>query len=346
MCNQIFMLGEAPLAATGWVPNAGNRANARDVSTSRDLWRYDMIRIFWLLPVFALTLLAACGSDSKSEADAGSDGGDNRTPGGGDAETGEFAVDSVEILQLESFPVQIVVQAKGTFPDGCTEIDEVDVQQEGNEYVITITTTRPTDTACTEAIVEHSEGVNIGSPEPGDYTATVNGVSEDFTVDGSGTEPGEGQGSDGAVTPGGGNSSGPADPNGTSAICAEPSSDPDQSVSSDDPPPCDDTIDENDYTFGSFNVESVDVLTAESFPVQIFVAATGYFPDGCTEVHEVTVEQSGNDYTITITTRRPTDAICTQALVEHTESVGLGSPPPGDYTATVNGVSSEFTVAG
>jgi hypothetical protein len=129
--------------------------------------------------------------------------------------------------------------------------------------------------------------------------------------------------------------------------CTPSSEDPDEPVSSDDPPPCPtEPINEDDYDFGEFGVDDVDVAIAESFPVQVFVSAHGSFSDGCTEIHEVEVEEQGSTFVVTITTRRPIGAICTQAIVEHTENVPLGSPQPGDYTVTVNGVSEAFTVSG
>ncbi|MEX2236194.1 MAG: hypothetical protein WEB00_01475 [Dehalococcoidia bacterium] len=314
-----------------------------------------------LLSTFLIVTLAACGdSEARNSGDddptptpceipvgiSNGDGGvssDDPTPcpteeiDEDDYDIGEFQVETLEFLQLESFPVQVVVGAIGYFPDGCTEIHEVTTEQEANEFLISITTRRPKDAACTEATVDHTESVNLGAVESGEYTVTVNDVVGEFEIAGGSS------GSGGTVEPED-PSDGSTSPPGP---CQTPGGDPEGSTTSDGPPPCpEETVDENDYTIGQFNVESVDVLIAESFPVQIFVTAAGYFPDGCTELHEVTIDQQGNEFIVTITTRRPADAVCTQAIVEHIESIGLGSPPPGDYTVTVNGVSQEFTVHG
>jgi putative hemolysin len=54
----------------------------------------------------------------------------NSTPPVGDPPSGEMihgeaVVETIDILILESFPVQVNVVARGYLPDGCTEIDEI-----------------------------------------------------------------------------------------------------------------------------------------------------------------------------------------------------------------------------
>jgi hypothetical protein len=295
-----------------------------------------------LAATLALTFTLACGDDDDDDSDDSSAEEDPTAPVADDEyETDLFDVDSVEVLTLESFPVQITVAAHGTLPgSSCTEIHNVDVEQEGSAFLVTIETRRLKDAVCTADIAEHTENVNLGSPEPGDYTVTVNDVSAEFSVPGDQSDATDGS-SDGDGQAGAG------EPPATGDCVDYSGAPPDQAVSSDDPPPCPtEPIDESEYIFGEFQVESVDVSIAESFPVQVFVAANGYLGDGCTEIHEVDVQQNGNEFEVTITTRRPAEAICTQQLVGHTENVGLGSPPPGDYTVTVNGVSQSFTVPG
>lgn len=94
-------------------------------------------------------------------------------------------------------------------------------------------------------------------------------------------------------------------------------------------------------------VDSVEVQILESFPVQVHVVVSGYLPDGCTRLDEVTTEQNGNEFVVTITTKRPADAICTQALVPYEEVVPLdvAGLPAGEYTVTVNGVMTSFELA-
>lgn len=102
-----------------------------------------------------------------------------------------------------------------------------------------------------------------------------------------------------------------------------------------------------DVQTGLAVVESVDALILESFPVQVHVVATGYLPDGCTTIGDVTSQQNGNEFKVTITTERPADAICTEAIVPYEEVIPLDvvGLPAGQYTVTVNGISTTFELA-
>ncbi|HIH75616.1 MAG TPA: protease inhibitor I42 family protein, partial [Methanosarcina sp.] len=82
----------------------------------------------------------------------------------------------------------------------------------------------------------------------------------------------------------------------------------------------------------------------ESFPVQVNVIAEGYLPDGCTEIDEIETEREGNVFNITITTKRPKDAICTQAIENFSETIPLEVQglSAGNYTVNVNGVTGSF----
>lgn len=102
-----------------------------------------------------------------------------------------------------------------------------------------------------------------------------------------------------------------------------------------------------EYTYDMANVESIDILILESFPVQINVIAEGYLPDGCTEIDEINTEKEGNNFNITITTKRPKDAICTQAIESFKETIPLEvhGLSAGNYTVNVNGVTGSFELA-
>ncbi len=101
---------------------------------------------------------------------------------GGEAIAGQARVEEIEVLILESFPMQVNVAARGNLPDGCTTIDEIEEEREGNRFVVTITTVRPADQACTEALVPFEEVISldvVGLPA-GTYTVDVNGVQGTF----------------------------------------------------------------------------------------------------------------------------------------------------------------------
>ena len=91
-------------------------------------------------------------------------------------------------------------------------------------------------------------------------------------------------------------------------------------------------------------VDSVDALVMESFPVQVSLAVKGNLPDGCTELGEMDVTRDGTTFKVSVLTRRPADAMCTEALVPYElkiplDVVGLAA---GTYTVDVNGATASF----
>jgi inhibitor of cysteine peptidase len=94
---------------------------------------------------------------------------------------------------------------------------------------------------------------------------------------------------------------------------------------------------------GLATVEEIDILTLESFPVQIFVIASGYLPDPCTEIYQISKEREGNAFFITIETYR-SPGFCIQVLAPFEEVIPLDvyGLPAGTYTVEVNGVQGTF----
>ncbi len=82
---------------------------------------------------------------------------------------------------------------------------------------------------------------------------------------------------------------------------------------------------EGEFSYGqNTTVESLEVVLLESFPLQAQAVVSGNLPDGCTTLHEITVERDGEAFILTLTTQRPTgDVFCTQALVPFEETVDL-----------------------
>jgi inhibitor of cysteine peptidase len=131
-----------------------------------------------VLILIVLALLSACQP-----------GQDPSTPPGVDGEYtyGEDAIiDSLEVLLMESFPVQARVRVLGNLPDGCTELHEITVEREGQKFILTLTTRRPAgDIACTEALVpfEESVSLDIEGLEAGTYTVIAQDEQTAFTLD-------------------------------------------------------------------------------------------------------------------------------------------------------------------
>jgi inhibitor of cysteine peptidase len=121
--------------------------------------------------------LAACGAP----ADAGQPSTDEPVT------QGLAPVEEIQLQIMESFPVQVAVLVEGYLPDGCTEIDEINqaFNDETNTFSVEITTVRPADAVCTEAIVPFEKRVSleVRGLAAGTYTVDVNGVTDTFTFD-------------------------------------------------------------------------------------------------------------------------------------------------------------------
>ncbi len=108
-------------------------------------------------------------------------------------------------------------------------------------------------------------------------------------------------------------------------------------------PPADD-----EYSYGTDAiVELVEVVLLESFPLQARAIVTGSLPDGCTEIHDITVEREGQEFILTVITRRPTgDVACTQALVPFQETVSLDIEglEAGTYVVIAQDQQATFTL--
>lgn len=121
--------------------------------------------------------------------------------------------------------------------------------------------------------------------------------------------------------------------------CAEPPAIPDNKTDTGDQ-----TNDE--YVYNDAVVEDTEVLILESFPVQVHVLVTGYLPDGCTQIHEKSVlfDKEEKLFTVDMTTLRPADAMCTEAIVPYEETIVLDvyGLEKGTYIVDVNGVRNEF----
>jgi inhibitor of cysteine peptidase len=96
---------------------------------------------------------------------------------------------------------------------------------------------------------------------------------------------------------------------------------------------------------GLATVEEIDILIAESHPVQVIVVAKGYLPNPCTEIGPVIQNREGNTFFINIKTRY-TQEICIDLLTPFTETISLEvyGLPAGTYPVDVNGVQGSFTL--
>lgn len=127
-------------------------------------------KIVLLLTVLLTGVLSACNLNS--------------TPSGTQPIIGLAMIEDIEILILESFPVQVHVRVKGILGDSCTSLHQITQTRTENLFTITITTTRPADTICADIITRFEETVALdvyGLPA-GTYTVDVNDVRDMFTL--------------------------------------------------------------------------------------------------------------------------------------------------------------------
>ncbi len=94
-------------------------------------------------------------------------------------------VENIDIMILESFPVQVRVLAQGTLPDSCTAIDDTIVQHQRNVFDVAVTTVREPGQQCTDAEEPFEENIplDVLDLDAGIYSVIVNGVEGSFVLD-------------------------------------------------------------------------------------------------------------------------------------------------------------------
>jgi inhibitor of cysteine peptidase len=152
------------------------------------VWRKKMKRNRMLVIILAMIVMiaTACAPAATPEPTPLPEPPELPGTGPGEGEIGQNAmVDEIDVLILESFPVQVNVVVRGNLPDGCTYLDEFDVIQDGNTFNITILTTRDPDAMCTMALVPFEETVSLDVEglAAGEYTVVVQDQTETFTLD-------------------------------------------------------------------------------------------------------------------------------------------------------------------
>ena len=106
--------------------------------------------------------------------------------------------------------------------------------------------------------------------------------------------------------------------------------------------------DENgpDVLISEAQIESMDLLILESFPVQVKALVRWILPDDCTVIFEMTNERVDDLYQVRILTKRPADKECAQkiSIVEEIFTLDVYGLDRGTYTVDVNGMLGEFTL--
>ncbi len=132
-----------------------------------------------LLMVNLLTWLGAClpsgGSSEIATPTVAATAVPQRTPA---------TVEAIEILQVDTFPVEVSVIASGHFPDECTNIDQIRQDRRGGTFVVAIDSVQYGGSVCPENRIPFEESIEldlIGLPA-GIYVVDVNGLQGTFKL--------------------------------------------------------------------------------------------------------------------------------------------------------------------
>ena len=150
------------------------------------MFRSKILILIYLVPLFVALLLAACAPVTATPSPIVTE-----VP----TRVSVAIVRSIDILLLESFPLQVHAVVRGDLPDaGCTTIASVDQVRNGNTFRLTPVTTTDPLALCAQQLTPFEKVVPLevyGLPA-GTYTVEAGGVKQtfEFTVDNSlPTEP-------------------------------------------------------------------------------------------------------------------------------------------------------------
>ena len=113
----------------------------------------------------------------------GADGGEPQTESAQQI-SGQATVETVEALILEGFPYEVQAYVRGTLGDSCTVLDSVSMSRSGNQFTGVISTTRPADAVCTQALIpfERLIPLDVAGLSAGEYSVSINGIETSFDL--------------------------------------------------------------------------------------------------------------------------------------------------------------------
>ena len=105
-------------------------------------------------------------------------------PTTGNVLRGLAAVKHVDLMQLESFPVQVHARIQGELSDSCTQLGPITQTRAGGTITVVVPTVRPADAVCTTIVGEFDQTVplEVNGLPAGEYIVDVNGVRATFTL--------------------------------------------------------------------------------------------------------------------------------------------------------------------
>jgi hypothetical protein len=95
---------------------------------------------------------------------------------------------------------------------------------------------------------------------------------------------------------------------------------------------------DNSLLRGAVYLDSIDLLTMESYPLQFSLALTGNLPTPCNELRvSIAPPDEENKILVDVYSLSTPDKFCSEVLQPFTQTTPLGSFPAGHYTLWVNG---------
>jgi len=139
-----------------------------------------------LLVVVALAVLAAglgVAWAALSDDSASDDTTTTTRPDGPGATRGPVYIDSVDLLMLESWPVQVRALVKGSLPTPCHRLAwDLSSPDASGRIVLDVYSTTDADVICVEVLEPFEQSIGVGSFISGSYVLVVNGVEYPFTI--------------------------------------------------------------------------------------------------------------------------------------------------------------------
>jgi hypothetical protein len=139
-----------------------------------------------LLVALALAVVAAGFGIAWAALPGGPGGGHPTTttrPTDPGAVGGPVYLDSVDVLLLESYPVQVRALVKGDLPTPCHrlawDVGGPDVQ---GRIILDIYSTADADGICVQVLEPFEQSIDIGSYTGGSFLLVVNGTEYPFTI--------------------------------------------------------------------------------------------------------------------------------------------------------------------
>ena len=96
---------------------------------------------------------------------------------------GPVYVDSVELLLLESYPVQVRARLQGALPTPCHRLAwDLSAPDARGRITLDVYSTADPGIACIQVLEPFEQVIDVGSFTSGSYVLVVNGVEYPFTI--------------------------------------------------------------------------------------------------------------------------------------------------------------------